>query len=164
MQSNYELAPIGVSTYSRLYHLKKTIEALQNNTLAKQSELYIFSDAPKEGDEEIVSTVRKYIHTINGFRKVHIIERKTNGRVANNRGGIEELLDKYGKVIFLEEDIVTSAYFLQYMNDALHFYKNDNRISSIAGYCPPIKIPVEYKQDVFILHRFAPWGFAIWNP
>jgi len=158
-----QLAPIAVSTYSRINHLKQTIDALQKNTLAKQSELYIFSDAPKDGDEEIVGIVREFIHTIDGFKKVHIIERETNGRVANNRGGIEELLEKYEKIIFLEDDIVTSAYFLEYMNDALHFYKNDNRISSIAGYCPPMKIPVEYKQDSFILHRFAPWGFAIWK-
>ena len=63
-----QLAPVGIATYSRLSHIKKTVESLQQNTLATQSELYIFSDAPKKCDEEIVLKIRKYIHTIKGFK------------------------------------------------------------------------------------------------
>ena len=136
-----KLAPIGISTYCRLNHLKQTIIALQRNTLAKESELYIFSDAQKQGDEERVAKVREYIYTIDGFKKIHIVERKTNGRVANNRGGMKHLLEKYGKMIWLEEDIVTTSGFLQFVNEALEFYKDDERIISITGYSPPIKIP-----------------------
>jgi hypothetical protein len=158
-----ELAPIGVSTYSRINHIKQTIEALQKNTLAKQSELYIFSDAPQKGDEEIVQKVRDYIDTVDGFKKVHVIKRETNGRVANNRGGFQWLLDTYGKAIFLEDDIVTAAGFLQYMNDALEFYKDDDKILTISGYCPTFKFPKEYKDDVFILQRHSSWGMATWG-
>lgn len=157
------LAPIGVITYSRINHLKQTIEALQKNILAKESELYIFSDAPQKGDEGIVAKVREYIHTINGFKEVHIVERKTNGRVANGRGGIKQLLDEYGRTIFMEDDIVTAPGFLQFMNDGLEFYKHDDRILSITGYCPPFKIPKECKEEVFILQRFSAWGFSTWK-
>lgn len=65
MQSN--LAPIGISTRSRTHHLKQVIDALKKNLLASDSEVYIFSDAPKSGDKVIVGEVRKYIHTITGF-------------------------------------------------------------------------------------------------
>ncbi len=157
------LAPIGVSTYSRLNHLKQTIETLQKNTLAKQSELYVFSDGPQKGDEEIVAKVREYIHTIDGFKKVYIVEREINGRVANNRGGIKQLLGKYGKIIWLEEDIVTAPGFLTYMNEALEFYKKDERVISISGYCPPFKFPKDYMEEVFLLQRFSAWGFATWK-
>lgn len=158
-----ELAPIGIGTYSRINHLKQTIEALQKNTLAKQSELYIFSDAPQKGDEEIVQKVRDYIDTVDGFKKVHIVKRETNGRVSNNRGGFQWLLDTYGKAIFLEDDIVTAPGFLQYMNDALEFYKDDEKILTISGYCPTFKFPKEYKEDVFILQRHSSWGTATWG-
>lgn len=157
-----QLAPICISTYSRLEHLKQTISALQVNTLAKASELYIFSDAPKPGDEEKVDRLRSYIHSVDGFKQVHIVERKTNSRVANGRGGIKQLLAKYGKMIFIEDDIVTAPGFLQFMNDGLDFYKNDERILSITGYCPPIKIPDDCNQDVFMLQRFSAWGFGTW--
>ncbi len=157
------LAPIGISAYNRIKHLRKTIKALQKNSLAKKSELYIFSDAPKKGDEEIVSGVRNYIKTFDGFKKVHIIEREKNDRVTNNRDGMKQLLDEYGKMIWLEDDIVTAPGFLSFMNDALSFYKDDERILSISGYCPPIKIPDDYREDIFLLKRFSAWGFATWD-
>ena len=129
-----DLAPIGVITYSRINHLKQTIGALQKNTLSKESEIYIFSDAPKKGDEKLVAKVRKYLHTIDGFKKVYIYERDTNSRTINTSSGIRTLVEKYGRMIFLEEDIVTAPGFLQFMNDALRYYKNDQRIFSISGY------------------------------
>lgn len=157
------LAPIGVSTYSRINHLKQTIEALQKNTLAKESDLYIFSDAAKPGDEEKIATVRNYIHTIDGFKTVNILERKTNSRVKNNRGGIKQLLDEYGRTIFMEDDIVTAPGFLQFMNDGLDFYRYDERITSISGFTIPFKILNNYKEDVFILTRYESWGSGFWN-
>ena len=143
--------------------MKEAIEGLKRNALAKESELYIFSDAPKPGDEYKVSAVRQYAHTIDGFKEVHVVERETNDRVKNNRGGIDFLLNKYGRVIFLEEDVVAAPGFLRFMNDALDFYENDQRIGSITAYCPPIRIPDSYKKDVFVLTRFNPWGVGLWQ-
>ena len=157
------LAPIGVSTYLRLRHLKQTIEALKVNTLAKESDLYIFSDAARPGDEGGVDAVRKYIDSIKGFKKVHVIKRIENSRKKNSRDGIVSLLDKYGKCIFLEEDIVTAQGFLKFMNESLNIYEKDKRIFTITGYSPPINIPVDYCDDVFILRRASGWGFGIWH-
>lgn len=158
-----KLAPIGLSTYSRLMHLQQTVEALKKNTLAAESELYIFSDAPRPGDEEKVRVVRTYLQTITGFKKVHIRERLSNSRIANSRGGIEELLEEYGNVIFLEEDVVTAPGFLRFMNDALEFYKDNHKIGCISAYCPPFEVPDTYKNDVFALTRMDPWGVALWK-
>jgi len=157
------LAPVGVSTYIRLSHLKQTIAALQKNTLAAETEVYIFSDAPKVGDEEKVEQARKYLKTVAGFKKTIIVEREENSRVYNNRQGMRMLLEKYGKMIFLEEDIVTAPLFLQFTNQALDTYENNPKIFSVAGYCPPIKIPNDYPFDVFLLPRFNAWGFGIWK-
>lgn len=158
-----KLAPIALSTYSRLEHLKKTVSALQGNTLAKDSEVYIFSDGPSTGDEEKVFQLRQYLKTIDGFNKVHIYEREKNSRIENNRGGMKMLLEEYGKIIFLEEDVITAPGFLSYMNQALDFYKDDQNVFSITGYCPPIKIPADYAFDTYFLKRFNAWGFGIWK-
>ena len=125
------LAPIGLSTYSRLLHLKKTIEALKANTLAKESDLHIFSDGAKQGDEERVEAVRKYIDTIDGFKNVQVIIRTKNSRVRNNRDGISELLEKFGKCIYLEEDIVTAPGFLKFMNESLNVYEKKDKIKGL---------------------------------
>jgi len=156
------LAPIGLSTYSRLGHLKQTVEALQENELASESKLYIFSDAPKLGDEDKVKAVRAYLKTINGFQEIHIYEREENNRVANNRGGMRMLLEKFGKMIFLEEDVVTSPNFLSFMNKALNFYMYDHRVFAVNGYTLPITIPDDYNLDVIAMPRMFAWGFGIW--
>ena len=116
------LAPVGLSVYSRLDHVKQTIQALIRNKMASETMLYIFSDAPQPGDELKVEMVRKFLKTIEGFKKIAIIERTKNSRVKNNRSGIRMLLNEYGRMIFLEEDIVTAPTFLEFMNQALNFY------------------------------------------
>lgn len=157
------LAPIGISTYSRVNHLKQTIDALANNSLAANSEVYIFSDGAKPGDEDRVKKLRNYLKTIDGFRNIFIKERERNCRTCNNRDGMRLLLDQYGKLIWLEEDIVTSPLFLQFMNHALDKYVSDKNIFSISGYRPPITIPDTYNLDGFVLPRFNAWGFGIWK-
>ena len=156
-------APVAVSTYARVEHFKRTIEALKKNTLASVSELYIFSDAPRMGDEEKVMHIRRYAHSLDGFKKIHVVERGNNDRIANNRGGMKTLLDQFGRMIFLEEDIVTAPGFLQFMNDALEYYRDHDRILSITGYCPPLSIPRDLKIDCFVLQRFCAWGFGAWR-
>jgi len=102
------LAPIGIVTYSRIDHLTKTVNSLKTNELAKESELYIFLDAPRVGDEEKVKIVRDYIYTINGFKKVNIIERESNDLYANYKLGMKQMLEEHGKCIFLEDDNIVS--------------------------------------------------------
>lgn len=157
------LAPIGVSTYGRLQHLQRTITALQKNTLAQESELFVFSDAPRLGDEDRVAAVRKYLRKIDGFKEVHVIERTENSRVVNNRGGMRMLLDQFGKMIFLEEDVVTAPGFLSFMNQALTTYRNNDKVFAITGYCPPIDARKYISSDAFLLQTCNFWGFAIWK-
>jgi len=159
--NNYELAPIGISVYKRLDHLKKTILALKNNLLSDKSDLFIFSDAPIKGDENDVSLLRKYLKTINGFKSVTIIERKTNNRIFNGRMGHLSLLKKFGKCIFLEEDIVTSIGFLTFMNQALFIYKDNPNILNITGYSPPID-KNDISEDYFLFKRYIAWGVGTW--
>ncbi|MCB1725367.1 MAG: sugar transferase [Gammaproteobacteria bacterium] len=158
-----ELAPVGICTYVRLSHLRRTVDALKRNTLAAQTELFVFSDAPRPGDEAAVASVRRFAHGIGGFRAVHVVEREENLRARNCRLGMRQLIDEYGKMIFMEEDIVTSPAFLAFLNDALGRYANNSDVLSISGYCPPIEIPEHFADDVFALPRFNGWGFGIWK-
>ena len=157
-------APITLFCYKRLDHLKKTIEALQKNTLAKESELFIFSDGPKsEQDAKKVHEVRNYLHSASGFKRVQIIESKENKGLADSiTQGVTEIVNTYGTVIVLEDDIVTSPYFLTYMNDALNKYANNKKIIHINGYCPPIDIE-HFMEDTFLYRLTQSWGWATWK-
>ncbi|MDC0357681.1 glycosyltransferase [Oligoflexia bacterium] len=157
------LAPVGIITYSRISHLKQTVESLQNNTLAFKSELFIFLDGPQEGEEELVGVVREYIYTIDGFKKVHIFERKTNSQIENAENGIRKLFDEYGKCIFMEDDVVTAPGFLEYMNAALEFYKDNPQILSVGGHTPNLQSLKNSSHDVYFVKRFHGWGAGYWS-
>lgn len=156
------LAPITLFVYKRPWHTKKTVEALSNNALAENSELYIFSDGPKNDlDRKSVDKVRAYLKTIKGFKKVEITERSRNMGLADSIvGGITETVNKFGKVIVLEDDIVTSKGFLKYMNNALDLYKNEKRVMHVSGYMFPVK---EKLPDTFFYNTASCWGWGTWK-
>ena len=120
-------APILLFTYNRLQHTQRCLEALLKNTLAADSELFVYADAAKdEAGKEAVEEVRRYIHSLQGFRTITIIERDENWGLARNIiDGVTTQIKKYGKVIVLEDDLVVAPYFLQFMNDALEIYKDE---------------------------------------
>ena len=159
------LAPMVLFTFNRLDHTKKTIDALKENILAKESELFIFSDGARNSEEYIkVKSVRKYLKSIDGFKKIHIIETEKNRGLAKSViSGVTDIINKYGKVIVLEDDLVTSKYFLKYMNEALTIFKEREDIWSISGYGPNINIPTDYKDDIYITKRGSSWGWATWK-
>jgi len=158
------LAPIVLFTYNRPWHTRQTIEALQKNHFASESELFILSDAPKtEKDEPRVREVREYLKTIKGFKKIEIIERDKNWGLANNIiDGVTKIVNEYGKIIVLEDDLVTSPYFLKYMNEGLEIYKEEERVASIHGYVPPLPNP-EKLPETFFLKGADCWGWATWK-
>ena len=120
------LSPIVLFVYNRPWHTQQTIEALQKNELASESNLIIYSDeANNKNVQENVDKVRLYIDQIDKFKKVTIIKRETNWGLANNIiDGVTKVVNQYGKIIVLEDDMITSPYFLKYMNEALEIYKD----------------------------------------
>ncbi|WP_411334068.1 sugar transferase [Metabacillus indicus] len=159
-----KLAPVALFVYNRLDHTIKTIKYLQNNNLAKETELFIFSDAAKgESQEENVKMVRKFISKAEGFKKVTVVySEKNKGLAQSVIGGVTNILENHGKVIVLEDDILVSPFFLNFMNDALNFYEENEKIWSISGYKFPISIPYSYDKSVFFASRSSSWGWATW--
>lgn len=157
------LAPIVLFTYNRLDHTRQTVEALRGNLYAKESVLYIYSDAPKtDAAAGAVQAVRDYLHTIDGFREVHIVLREENWGLARNiMDGVTEIVNQYGKIIVLEDDIVTSKYFLKYMNDALEIYKDAPQVMNISAYICPIA--TADLPESFFMHFSYCWGWATWK-
>lgn len=155
------LAPIILFVYNRLEHTQKTVEALKSNTLASQSELFIYSDGAKN-EENIakVNQIREYIKTIDGFKKVTIIEAPENKGLSKSiTFGVTQAVNDFEKVIVIEDDIVTSKYFLQFMNDALEEYKDDDKVGTVSGYLYPF-------GDVdsnFFLQQGSCWGWGTWK-
>jgi hypothetical protein len=158
------LAPIVLFTYKRLNTLQQTVEALKNNYLAAESDIYIYSDAAKVKEDQVaIDDVREYIKSIDGFKTITIYESESNKGLATSIiEGVTDILHIHEKVIVLEDDLVTSPNFLNYMNQALQFYKNEAKVFSITGYSLPIH-NVESEADVYFTSRSSSWGWATWK-
>lgn len=137
------------------------MEALLNNKQCGESELFVFSDGYKnESDKNDVLNVRKITHSIDGFKKIHIIENAHNVGLAHNIiEGVTQVINEYGKVIVLEDDLVTSPWFLSFMNEALDKFENEERIGHVHGYC----FPLENLPDAFLIKWIGSWGWATWR-
>ena len=162
------LAPVVIFVYNRPDHTRKTIEELSKNYLASETEVYMYADAAKnEKAIEKVKLVREYIGSLpqrNLFKSLKIIKAEANkGLAISVISGVTEILEQYGKVIVVEDDLVSAPDFLQYMNGALDFYEGDNKIWSICGYTFKMNIPADYKHDVYLSYRGGSWGWASWK-
>lgn len=181
-----QYAPIALFTYNRADHTKQAVESLQKNEEAKYSDLIIFSDGPKnEKAKKGVEENRIFIRSLRDvndnanlnisdnspslsregrevfFKSVTIIEREKNWGLANSLiAGITEIVNKYGRVIVVEDDLLLSPFFLKFMNDALEKYDEDERVASISAFLNPVEGEV---PNTFFLRYFACWGWATWK-
>lgn len=157
-----DLAPVVIFVYDRFSHAKKTLEALQKNNLAHMTNLIIYSDHYKQSNKNSVLKVRKLIKKYKKFKSVKIIMRKKNFGLADSiRLGITETFRKYDKAIFLEDDIVTGKYFLNFMNNCLIKYKNDKKIFHISSWNYPM---IDYGlSDINFSSVMNCWGWATWR-
>ena len=157
------LAPIIIFCYKRLDTLKLTVESLQQNYLANESELFIFSDgAKKTEDAPVIAEVREYLKNIKGFKKVTVIESiKNKGLATSIIGGVSDIINKYDNVIVLEDDLVSSRNFLIYINKCLDYYKDNQKIFSITGSGIPIKGLNE--NSIYFTQRSNSCGWGTWK-
>jgi hypothetical protein len=157
-------APIVLFCYNRLNHLKKTVNSLKKNKLSEFSELIIYSDGAKnDNDETKIKTLRKYLRKIKGFKKIKIIEQTRNKGLSKNIiDGLNEIFSKYSSAIILEDDLLLSNNFLDYMNEGLELYKNEKKIISIHAYSYPIKITID-DPNYFFLRGADCWGWGAWS-
>tara|TARA_B100000787_G_scaffold146019_1_gene116480 strand:+ start:12327 stop:13229 length:903 start_codon:yes stop_codon:yes gene_type:complete len=163
MNSNY--APICLFTYNRLEETKKTVKALEDNFLAKESDLFIYSDGPKnESDLDKVLQVRSFLKSIEGFKTIVLIKSETNKGLANSIiSGVSEVIKIHKKVIVLEDDLITSPNFLNFMNQSVLYYVNDPKVFSISGYTMDVRGLDTLEQDFYFGCRASSWGWATWS-
>lgn len=156
------VAPIALFIYARPEHTVRTLEALCANFLADQSDLIVFADGARSTDDEsMVAAARRVAYAATGFKSVRVVEREKNYGLAENIiRGVTQLCNEYGKLIVIEDDLVTSPYFLQYMNEALQLYEHTSEIVSIHGYIYPVW---EKMPESFFIRGADCWGWATWK-
>jgi hypothetical protein len=161
----FGLAPIILFVYNRPWHTRQTLEALSKNELARDSHLIVYCDGPKmeatQDDLNKIKQVRSVIREKKWCKTIEIVESETNQGLADSIiKGVSEVVNRYGRIIVLEDDIITSPGFLKYMNDALAVYEYEERVMNISAYFPPIK---ETLPNTFFFNIASCWGWGTWK-
>lgn len=159
-------APIVVFSYNRPDHLRRTLEALAKNDLASQSVLYIYCDGakPDASDEqkERIAKNREVAMNAAGFKELHVVEREKNVGLKNNIvGAVTEIVNRYGRIITLEDDVVSSVGFLKFMNEALELYQDEEKVMHISAYMYPHK--TRLPDTFFFSVPYPGGGWATWK-
>jgi hypothetical protein len=161
------LAPVVLFVYNRPDHTKQTLEALVKNDLANESDLFVFCDGPKENADvetlEAIRNVRDLVKSRRWCKSVKIIESQRNKGLADSIvEGVTKIINQFGKIIVLEDDIITSKGFLKYMNEALNLYEQEDKVMHISSYLPYTN-SIKTLPETFFLPFMSCWGWATWK-
>jgi len=157
-----ELAPILLFAFKRPDHTRKVLESLAQNKEAKDSELHVFIDGPKENDDvRKIREVQSVINSQQWCKRVSISVNESNqGVPAQVVGNVKKFCDHYGRVIVLEDDLVLSSFFLSYMNKALEVYATQKRVMEVTGYMFPVK---NLDRETGFMRGNCGWGWGTWH-
>jgi hypothetical protein len=158
-------APVALFVYNRPDHTRRTVEALQQNTLAPRSDLFVFADgARSKAGSAGVQQVRQFIRGITGFRSITLIERDRNFGLTNSViDGVSQIMRDCDRAIAVEDDLMTSPDFLTYINLALARYGTEYRIFSVSGFNYPVAAPASYPFDSYFAYCPMCWGWGMWK-
>lgn len=161
------LAPIALFVYNRPEHTARTLEALAANYLADQSNLFVFCDGPRTDANAVtlaaINSVRALVKSKSWCKTITIYESDTNKGLAESIvSGVTQLVNEFGKIIVLEDDIVTAQGFLSYMNKALNLYKHDEEVMHIGSYIPYTN-SISLLPETFFSRFMSCWGWATWQ-
>lgn len=162
-------APVIIPTLNRFDHFKRCLESLEHCTGAEHTDVYVALDYPPS--EKYVEGWRKidiYLaekEKKNGFNKLIVFRRNHNcgmGKAGSNYSLLREFVEKItDRFISSEDDNEFSPNFLEYMNQALEFYKDDPTVLHVSAYTPPIFKHVTNDSTFFGIDTPA-YGLGHW--
>lgn len=155
------MAPIVLFAYNRPFHTRMCVESLLANPEAAESPLFVFCDGWKgEADRPRVEQVRSYAKGIRGFAALEVCEAAENRGLARSViAGVSQVVERYGRVIVVEDDLVVAPHFLEFMNRALTLFANDERVGNVHGHL----FRMHGLPDTFLISHADSWGWATWQ-
>lgn len=159
-------APVIVFGYNRIEKLARCLEAVEVAANGRNKELFIFVDGAKNSeDAEKVFKVQQFAkrYSSTAFSRIHTVCREDNkGLAASVIDGVTEVINSYGAVIVVEDDLVISSSFISFCDDVINQYENNQSIWSVGGWIPE-SVEGVAKTDAFLSFRAECWGWATWK-
>ncbi len=162
-------SPIALFAYKRLDKVKTCLETLEKCIDADKTDIFIFCDGYKGNeDKSAVSSVQEFVKQYSTsnrtFNNVDVFLKEKNMGLANSIiNGVTDIINRYGCVIIVEDDLVVSDDFIQYMNNALSFYESDEKVGAIGGFTPLVKKICVNPNGVLKSRMGCCLGWATWS-
>lgn len=156
-------APIALFIYKRPDHTRRTIEHLQRCVGFDDSPVCVFADGPKDPrDIPAIQETRSEARRLLGDGAV-FLERDTNAGLDNSViAGVTDLCERHGRVVVVEDDLIVSPYFLEFLNTGLMRYENEPRVMQVCGHM--FDVPeLRESKDALFLPLISSWGWATWK-
>ena len=161
------LAPIIVFAFNRPDSFNNCIESLLSNQMAGDSDLFVYIDGARpevSGEKERVDAVIKAAKSIEGFKSVDVICSNDNkGLGPSVIAGVTDVINRFGKVIVIEDDLYVSSNCLLFLNKALDRYEYVPEVFSVCGYTNKVTMPKGYPFDAYFCPRSSSWGWGTWK-
>ena len=158
-----KLAPVVVFAYRRPEHLQNTLASLMRCEGFADSQIIVYCDGPRDQNEvSSVMATREMAKAMLGDRAEFHFSEINRGLSRSVIAGVSEIVDRFGRVIVVEDDLQLNPSFLTFMNRALDRYADDDRIFQVSGY--QFDVP-ELKDSASALFLPFPvsWGWATWK-
>lgn len=157
------LAPVVIFAYRRPDHLRNTLASLRRCEGFAQSPIIVYCDGPRnETEVESVTATRALAKNMLGENAEYHFSEMNLGLSRSVIAGVSETVDRFGRVIVVEDDLELHPAFLTFMNQALDRYANDERVFQISGYQFDVPELKDTASALFLPFTVS-WGWATWK-
>jgi hypothetical protein len=156
-------APVAIFIYRRPEHVRATLTSLLQCREVDDSPIVVFGDGPRSADQmDDVALARKVAQDLLGTRARYCFGQSNRGLSASITTGVASLLAAHDRVIVIEDDLVFSPNFLEYMNAALDRYAGVERVMHVSGHM--FDVPeLAGRTEALFLPYTSSWGWGTWR-
>jgi hypothetical protein len=153
---------VALFTYNRPAHTDLALAALARCRRLGECRVHVFCDGPRSPEQAAsVAASKRVVERWTARLDAIVVEHGENlGLARSIVGGVGDLCDTYGRAIVVEDDLIVSPDFLDYMLQALDRYAAEEQVYQISGFMFPAQHPP--KPDAFFLPFTTTWGWATW--
>ncbi len=154
-------APIVIFAFNRPDALQRLGDALRKCALFDESKVIVFVDGPRNEPER--TKVQAAIEVARSLTDDVRASASNRGLGPSIIAGVTDVINEYGRVIVLEDDLVPAPGMLMYLNQMLDRYADEPKVCSACAYGLKIRRPEGYDGDVYFSPRSSSWGWATWR-
>lgn len=155
--------PLALFVYNRPHHIRRAFEALMRCSARERCAITVYCDAPRESSHrKAVAEARAVVAAWAPRLDATVVYQPQNlGLARSIAGGVTDLVTRHGRAIVLEDDLVPSPEFLEFMLAGLDRYENDDRVAQVSGCL--LTGATKSQTDGVFLPLTTSWGWATWQ-